>query len=179
MTNEDEHAVVHTSAGHRYTMIIAAYVKRALTICPGTANEQLQCLQSLNGLVDVNFTAEALQVIEPACDTFIEMVDEAMRANKDPNRCNESFAILTSPEVFRHLLQLNPSLLEAIRIGDRGRGPATEPAPAAAAAVPPARVNALSEYAPWPARPNGQPQYARGSTNRDGFDIFTGRPLDR
>jgi hypothetical protein len=99
-------------------MIIAAYVKRIL-IMPEvklTPNEQLQALRSLNAMVDLTFTAEALQAIEPACDTFMEMVDEAMKADKDRKRCNESFTILTSEEVFDNLTRLNPSLIEARKL---------------------------------------------------------------
>ena len=99
------------------------------------------------------------------------IVDEAMNADKKPDRCNESFAILTSLEVFDNLKLRNPSLEEELRICGRGRKPGPEPAPAPTAAVPPARVGPLSEYAPWPARPNGQPQYARGSANHPAASI--------
>jgi hypothetical protein len=80
------------------------------------------------------------------------IVDEAMSADKKPDRCNESSAILTSPEVFDNLKLRNPSLEEELRICGRGRKPGPEPAPAPIAAVPPARVGLIGAHA----RPNWQ-----------------------
>jgi hypothetical protein len=124
--SHDESAIAHTPTGHRYTMIIAAYVKRLL-VTPAarfTANDQLKMLEGLASLIGTYFTADALAAIDPACDVFMSMVDEAKRANKDPKRCNESFEILTSWEVFNHLVRLNPSLLEAIKICHQRHAPA-------------------------------------------------------
>jgi hypothetical protein len=119
--NEDERAVAHTSPGHRWGMVLASYLKRILIMPEAklTANEQIRVLEFLAGIVDTVFDSEALAAIEPACDTAMDIVRTAMGADTDRKRINESFDILTSWEVFWHLVRLNPSLLEAVRICQR------------------------------------------------------------
>src|SRR5215471_429583 len=89
-------------ASYRYQAVIIAYAKRVLTMPEArfSPDEQLGALQSITGMADANFTGDMIRLIEPACDTFMEMVDAAKAADKDPKRRTESFSILTSAEAF-------------------------------------------------------------------------------
>jgi hypothetical protein len=112
-----EQEVLFCPAGYRYTMIIAAFVKRALVTIDMTAGERLHMLEQLTKMVDRYFTHAALAAIKPAGATFAAMVVEAQKLGD-----KKSFVLLTSWDVFNALLRHEPSLLEAIQIsGNRAR----------------------------------------------------------
>jgi hypothetical protein len=163
--------------GYRHIIVLASYIKRVLVTQPMTASERLQFLERLNGLVDEYFIAPALAAIQPVCDTGAAMIHEALKLDRgpEPQRCDQSFKMLTGEEVFDHLLQLNPSIGEAIRICERRRLPTTlARAPAAAEGR---AANAEWDYYQRPVQFGGGAP-ARGSAGHpDGeeMDPFTGR----
>ncbi len=128
---EDEREICYSPPGFRYTLIIASFLKYMLTRISMTTEERVKHLERLNGLVDdsvVGLTEEGLAAIQVPCDTSIEIISAAMdvdRSDKPPFR--ESFKLLTSWEVFNHLVALNPSLLAAIKLR-RYRSSAAAPA---------------------------------------------------
>jgi hypothetical protein len=101
--------------GYRATLLVAALTKRAVLTEQCTVGERLELLEGLGRLVDNCFTALVLAVIRPACDTAIAMMREARTLDAPGAHCEASFKVLTSPEVFREFLRLNPSLIAAIR----------------------------------------------------------------
>jgi hypothetical protein len=115
----DDSLVVHTPAGHKHSMLIAAYTKRVLQYEMPTA-DRLQFLEKLNGLTDLYFTPEMLALIEPMSDTEIAMVNEARSLDPEDDRLGRaSFNVLTSWRVFGHLRRLNPSYLAAMKLRER------------------------------------------------------------
>jgi hypothetical protein len=112
----DERLVVGTPIGYLYTLVIVAHTKRVLVSYEVPVGERLRMLEAINGFVDNIFTAEALTVIEPACDTAMEMIRECMKVDEGNPRCGKAFDLLASWEVFGHLVVLNPSLLAAIKL---------------------------------------------------------------
>jgi hypothetical protein len=163
-------------AGYRYTSVIIAYAKRVLTMPEArfTPNEQLGALQSIAGQADANFTTGMIQAIEPACDTFMAMVDAAKSADRDVKKRTESFAILTGAEVFTSLVQLNPGLQRAVELHTARYGhqpaivPAPEPEPAAPTPDPVGQSWAFTEPPPRLPRPKQKRQ----------IDVFTGLPIN-
>jgi hypothetical protein len=63
--------------GHAFIMVATAAAKRVLADVPMTAGERLRVLEQINGAVDINLTAEMVQMIEPASDPELAMIDAA------------------------------------------------------------------------------------------------------
>jgi hypothetical protein len=121
--SKDEREIAMTPVGYRFTMISAAFVKAALSKVKMTAAERLDHLEKLNGMVDAYFTEPALAAIQPASDTEIDIIGEALELDRGSDKplLDASFELLTSWEVFNHLLALNRSLMESVRLcGYRG-----------------------------------------------------------
>jgi hypothetical protein len=116
ITADEAEMVLHTPIGYRYTLVIVAYTKRALVSYEIPVGERLQILEAINGFVDKTFTEAALAVIEPACDTAMEMISECMKVDEGNPRCGKAFDLMASSPVFGHLLKLNPSMLAAIKL---------------------------------------------------------------
>jgi hypothetical protein len=116
MTNQVAEMVLHTPTGYRYTLVIVAYTKRVLVSYEMPVGVRLRMLEAINGFVDKIFTEAALALIEPACDTAMEMIRECMRVDEGNPRCGKAFDLMASSEVFGHLLKLNPSMLAAIKL---------------------------------------------------------------
>ena len=113
--SEDERMVLYTPLGYRSDMVFVSTIKRALTMQKPTTAQQLEMLEALGKMVDRYFTAEAVAAIKPICETGAQIVHEAKQTDRTEHRI-ESFMLLGSWEVFNHLLALNPSLMEAIRL---------------------------------------------------------------
>ncbi len=73
-------------------------------------------IEAINGFVDNIFIEAALAVIEPACDTAMEIIRECMKVDEGNPRCGKAFDMMGSSPVFWHLLKLNPSMLAATRL---------------------------------------------------------------
>lgn len=115
--------------GYRYTVILISLLKRVLVSCPMTAPDRLELLEQLNQQVDLHIPPIALTVIQPACDTAVDFIAEALSLDPPDGAppCRESYNVLTSSEVFGYLRRLNPSIDEALSLGFR-RGAAAAPA---------------------------------------------------
>jgi hypothetical protein len=117
--NADEEAIVYTPVGYRSTMAVVAWIKHGLMTEEMSANARLELLEGLAGLVDGAFSPAALAAIQPAGDVDAQMIRETFAVDD----IGKTFDLLGSVEVFSHLAQLNPSLLEAIRICWPDRAP--------------------------------------------------------
>jgi hypothetical protein len=105
--------------GYRYAFVMATIFKRVLANDPMTIGERLEMLEALNAMVDAWFTAEALALLAPADDTTLEIAREAWKLDGDNDA--QSFALLTSEEVFGNLVRANPSIMDAIKACSRKR----------------------------------------------------------
>jgi hypothetical protein len=126
--SDDDQLASNTPAGYVHLMLMAAYAKRGLQF-KASIGKRLKLLELLNSLTDGYFTPEMLSVIEPMCDTQMEMVSEARSLVREDDRLgNASFAVLTKPQVFGHFRRLNPSLLAAIKLRQQTTAAGTAPA---------------------------------------------------
>jgi hypothetical protein len=169
VSDSDDTDIERVPAGYKHTLLIVAVLKSALATCEMTAREQLEILETLNGLVDSYLTSAALAALEPAEPATIEVVRQAWRL--DGNTDKPSFAVLTSPEVFDNLIAANPSIARAIELCARRHRPSAPPA-AASPDVPPQAPSPTAASAPpyFDPRlePNAEPQIAQGVD----FDLF-------
>jgi hypothetical protein len=108
----DDDLCLQVADGHKWTFIIAALTKRTLQIPDIKAAERLDLLERLNKLTDSYFTASMLAGILPMCDTGYAIFREARSLDppQDETHCAASFNVLATPSVFRHFVQLNPSI---------------------------------------------------------------------
>lgn len=102
----DEGVIFYAPAGWLYTLVIASHAKRVAQGCPMSAPERLKLLERIERLPGGGVTAAAIAVVEPCCDTAVEMIREA-KHNLDA---------LAAIAVFTEFSRLNPSLLTALRL---------------------------------------------------------------
>jgi hypothetical protein len=126
--SDDGKLAVYTPAGYIHLMLWASAAKRALQweMKPG---KRLKLLEKLNSLTDNYLTPEMLAIIEPMCDTQVEMMNEARSLDREDDRLGQaSFDVLTSWRVFKHFRRLNQSLLAAIKLRQQMTAAGTAPA---------------------------------------------------
>jgi hypothetical protein len=116
----DEQMVAYFPAGYRAHLIIIACAKRWL-LGELSVGERVEMLQWLNDQVWGIVTAAAVAHVEPANDTFMAIVYEAMKldAGRTDDHCPDAFKMLERWSVFWDLCRLNPSMLRAIRLCGR------------------------------------------------------------
>ena len=136
--------------------------KSAVGLIPGLkAADRLNLLEKLNGMTDRFFTADMLAMIEPMCDTGVAIIREARTLDppQDETHCDATFTVLATPSVFRHLVQLNPSIMAAIR----NRVVAPPPAAPSVDTPPPRPPTAMgaAKFAHTQRRMNGAPAQHR------------------
>jgi len=143
----DDELCLQIADGHKWTFIIASLTKRALQIPGIKPADRLDLLERLNSLTDGFFTADVLAQLSPMCDTAYAIFKEArsLDPSKDDARCEASFKVLATPSVFRLFVQLNPSILAAIKQHAATRR--TAPMPPPAETPPPRPAGAMSAAA--------------------------------
>jgi hypothetical protein len=123
--------------GHKFFMIAIAVGKRCLRDAPMTAGERLHHLKQMNGAVDRFLTAEMLQMIEPASDVEIAMIDAARELDRKERKPDDplppSVHILSRSHVFGHFRRLNPGIAAALEYARKreakNAAAVTEPTP--------------------------------------------------
>ena len=182
----DDLLIAHTPLGRRWNMIAASLAKRVLQE-DMPAGLRLRFLECLNAMIGLNFTAEMLAMIEPMCDTAFEIWKEAKTLDpKNDKACMASFNVLASWRVFHHFLELNPSILAAIKWLEKNRHAsaadmkvygataATEHRPRGDGHVPTTYAGPTSDY--------GIPDRFLSTKTRDNFAIgspgHAGGPID-
>jgi hypothetical protein len=117
--NADETLILNIPTGHRYTFLIASYIKRWLATEKMTVGLRLEMLEGLSRMADGNFGSvkpEALALIKPADDISTQIIEEARKLDTADDGDQRSFDILTSWETFGTLVRANPSIMDAIRL---------------------------------------------------------------
>lgn len=124
--DEDEALVVNIANGNWHELVWAAYCKRAVGT-PMAAAERLQMLEFIESAGSQHVDIAA---VEPASDDLVKIVHEARSLNPEPDpdavgpTDQASFEMLTSWECRWHILRVQPSLLEALRLShSRQRAP--------------------------------------------------------
>jgi hypothetical protein len=110
----DETLILHTPAGHRYTLVVIADIKRVLQ-AEFPAEYRLQFLEFLDRQ-SAGWGAETIASITPMCDAGAEIEREARKLGS--KQALDAFAKF---DVFSAFCALNPSLLEALRMRDNMR----------------------------------------------------------
>jgi hypothetical protein len=110
----DEDLISTCSAGHRNMLLEIALVKRLLTMPGITVNEQLRLLQQIAGCVCHEISAAMIEVIEPASDVEIRMIDTAMSLDGEQPRAPSFYVLAKS---FRQFCAVNSSYIAALRLG--------------------------------------------------------------
>jgi len=113
MTEAEQKLLDAFPVGYKHTLLTIAYVKHVLGLKMRPA-QRLRFLELLNGLADTVITAEMLAAIQPMSETEAQMFDEARSLDDEGNKC-ASIVVLTRGDVFAHFLELNLSLLDAIK----------------------------------------------------------------
>ena len=103
--------MVEIPRGHLMNLAYAAYYKAALLKIPMTASLRLKFLDAIAGMIYGPVTAEAIEVIEPACETAVQMMHELHKVH-----ISQVSRAFYDGDVFRLLTKLNPSLLRALEL---------------------------------------------------------------
>jgi hypothetical protein len=112
----DDELCVQVSDGHKWSFIVAALAKRVLRIPGIKPADRLALLEKLTAMTDDWFTADMLAGIEPMCDTGYAIYEQARTLDlRDDKSHRASFGVLATPSVFRHFVQLNPSIMAAVK----------------------------------------------------------------
>jgi hypothetical protein len=101
-----------------------------------------------------------LASISPMCDTAFAIFSEARSLDppQDETHCAASFQVLATPSVFRHFVQLNPSILAAIKHNASGRQDRhAAPQPAETPPLRPPGAMGAAQFAQMQRRSNGAP----------------------
>jgi hypothetical protein len=111
--NEDERLLASTPSGYWFDLANIARVKRLLQL-DMDPDLRVRFLETLNNQVRGILTLEAMQRVEPACDTAMKMLGE-MEALSIDDRCR----LMRRWNVMVTFINLNRSLLEAMKLFDR------------------------------------------------------------
>jgi hypothetical protein len=108
--NDDERMLAHCPPGYWQDLIEIAQIKRVL-LDEMPPDLRLRFLQTMNDRVHGILTVEAMQCIEPACDTVMKMLDEINSLSR-----TDQHRLFFRWNVIAAFINLNPSILEAVRL---------------------------------------------------------------
>lgn len=116
--DEDEDMVVHTPVGWRAQLIIVAVTKNLLLTCPMPDSERLKHLESLERISAAGYTTAAqVAATAPASEALMRMVLEASKLDDPDAKAGRAcMDFLTSWEVFWQILNVEPTLLDVMRM---------------------------------------------------------------
>jgi hypothetical protein len=107
----DDYRIVYMPPGHLFTLAMVSTIKRGLLEWEMTADERLKLLEAIASSVNGSITAEAVEALEPCCDTGATMLAEINSLPIDGRT-----GAFIEGDVFHLLAKLNPSLLTALRL---------------------------------------------------------------
>jgi hypothetical protein len=113
MTSEE--LISTCSAGHRNALLFVALSKRLLSMFGTKVNEQLRMLEQINSCACHEISPAMIELVEPATDTELQMIDAAMSLDAGDAKLNPSFDVLAKS--FRQFCKINPSYIAALRLG--------------------------------------------------------------
>jgi hypothetical protein len=108
--NDDERLVAQTPPGYWQCLVNISQVKRVL-LDEMDPHLRLRFLESLDKMVHGILTVEAMQRVEPACDTAMKMLDEMKSLSID-----DKSRLMMRWNVIAAFINLNASVLEAIKM---------------------------------------------------------------
>jgi hypothetical protein len=123
--DDDEKLVARCPSGTWHELIMAAYFKNALLDVPMPAGERLRFLEFLDDIPRRSismFTHEVVAAIEPANSALVKIIHEARALDRDEDRGQASFKMLTSWECKWLVLRAQSSLLKALQLSRAGVG---------------------------------------------------------
>jgi hypothetical protein len=123
--DDDEELVARCPSGTWHELIMAAYFKHALLDVPMPANERLRFLEFLDDMPNppnpcALVTREVVAAIKPANSALVKIIHEARALDREEDRGQASFKMLTSWECRWLVLKAQSSLLEALRLSRAG-----------------------------------------------------------
>jgi hypothetical protein len=108
--NDDERLLACCPPGYWQTLVRISQVKRILSL-EMPADLRLRFLESLNKMVHDNLSLAAMQCVEPACDTALQILKEMSLLSID-DQCR----LMQKWNVIAVFANLNPSIIEAIKL---------------------------------------------------------------
>jgi hypothetical protein len=108
---DDEELLARTPPGYRVSLVNISQVKRLLLRDEMPVDLRLRFLEIINDYTDTQLTTEALQRVEPACETTMNMLNEMGRLSVS-DRCR----LIMKWNVMAIFCNLNPSLIEAMKL---------------------------------------------------------------
>jgi hypothetical protein len=111
--NDDERLLACTAQGCWHDLIRIAQIKRLLLV-EMPPEMRLRFLQTMNDRVHGMLTLEAMQCVKPACDTAMKMLAEMKSLHLDDQQ-----KLMLRWNIVATFVNLNPSILDAIRLFDR------------------------------------------------------------
>jgi hypothetical protein len=97
-------------AGHRFSLVWIAIVKRLLADQHLKPGERLDLLEKLNAVTDSYLDADMLAAVSPASDVETQIFLEAATLDGSDERCRASFNVLTRGPVFLLFRSLLPAI---------------------------------------------------------------------
>jgi hypothetical protein len=114
----NEWRIVHMPIGYLMDLALVTSFKHALLNYEMTAAERLRFLDTIAKCIAGPISSEAIEVIEPACPTALQILKEITSIG--PERACQAFR---DGDCFRILARLNPSLLRALELCTLGPVP--------------------------------------------------------
>jgi hypothetical protein len=110
--NDDERLLAHTPSGYWGCLVDISLIKRVLQdeLTPAL---RLRFLEVINKFICGHLTLQALQRVEPACDTAMAMLDEMKQLE-----IGDKLRLMATWNVIAAFCNLNPSIIEAIKLFD-------------------------------------------------------------
>ncbi len=108
--NDDERLLADTPSGYWHSLVVVSQVKRVL-LGELPPDLRLRFLEILHKQVHDHLTVEAMQRVEPACDTAMKMLEEM-----HPLSIDDKSRLMMRWNVIAAFINLNPSILEAIKL---------------------------------------------------------------
>jgi hypothetical protein len=114
----DERLVVHFPPGCWSNLVMISLIKRWLMKDRMPAALQLRFLETMKQMADAPHLETAATVVEPANEMLEKIYLEAQTLCRPGDHARPMFDMLERWEVRWHLIRLNSSLLEAIRVAE-------------------------------------------------------------
>jgi hypothetical protein len=108
--NDDERMLASTPSGYWQCLVNISQVKRIL-LDELPPDLRLRFLEIVDKMVHGILTVEAMQLVEPACDVAMKMLDEMKSLSID-----DKSRLMMRWNVMATFCNLNPSIIESIRL---------------------------------------------------------------
>jgi hypothetical protein len=109
--------------GHAFFCVAIAAAKRCLAGLPMTAGARLRTLEQINRAADCHFTTETIQLIEPASDAELQMIDAARSLNPKERKPDDPLppSVHLLAQSIEHFARLNVGIRSVLALYNAGR----------------------------------------------------------